>query len=413
MNKYKKIVNCRLCNSKNLIDIISFNKLPLGNDYQKNKIKAIKAIKFPLKVKQCKNCNHFQLSISVNPNILYKTNYTYLSGIGKTFVDHFNSYYKWIKNKTNIKKKSLIVDVGSNDGSCLEKFKNKHIVCGVDPAKIPVQLANKKKIFTILSDFNQKAVKIILNKYGKADLVTSHNVLAHIDKNNEVFENIYDLLKFDGYFCFEVGYFLNVLKDNLFDTIYHEHLDYHHAIPLTKFLIKKKFSILNISTNKIQGGSLRILCKKEISPKIYNQALNFINNEKKVIYFKRKFLDNWQEKIQNNIFKLGDYVNSLNNENIIIGYGAPTKSSLLIKMSKIKNKRISLILEDNKFKVNRFLPNTGIKIVPTAKITQINPDIIIIFAWNFSKDILKKLKNYDIKNCKIIIPLPKFKIIKL
>ena len=80
-------------------------------------------------------------------------------------------------------------------------------------------------------------------------------------------------------------------------------------------------------------------------------------------------------------------------------------------MSKIKNNRISLILEDNKFKVNRFL-NTGIKIVQTAKITQINPDIIII-AWNFSKDILKKLKNYDIKNCKIIIPLPKFKIIKL
>ena len=124
-------------------------------------------------------------------------------------------------------------------------------------------------------------------------------------------------------------------------------------------------------------------------------------------------MDNWQKKIQNNIFKLGDYVNSLNNENIIIGYGAPTKSSLLIKLLKIKNNRISLILEDNKFKVNRFLPNTGIKIVPTAKITQINPDIIIIFAWNFSKDILKKLKNYDIKNCKIIIPLPKFKIIKL
>ena len=96
-------------------------------------------------------------------------------------------------------------------------------------------------------------------------MVTSHNVLAHIDKNNEVFENIYDLLKFDGYFCFEVGYFLHVLNKNLFDTIYHEHLDYHHAIPLTKFLIKKKFSILNISTNKIQGGSLRILCKRNFT----------------------------------------------------------------------------------------------------------------------------------------------------
>ena len=80
-------------------------------------------------------------------------------------------------------------------------------MCGVDPAKIPVQLANKKKISTILSDFNQKAVKIILNKYGKADLVTSHNVLAHIDKNNEVFENIYDLLKFDGYFALRLVIF--------------------------------------------------------------------------------------------------------------------------------------------------------------------------------------------------------------
>ena len=413
MKNYKVISNCRLCNSINLVNIINFKKLPLGNDYQKKRSNALISLKFPLIVKQCNDCGHFQLSISVNPNLLYKTNYTYLSGIGKTFIEHFNSYYKWISNKTKINKKSLVVDVGSNDGSCLINFKKKHIVCGIDPAKIPVKVANKKKIFTILSDFNKQAVNKIIKKFGKADLITSHNVLAHIENNNEVFDNIYNLLNKDGYFCFEVGYFFNVLKDNLFDTIYHEHLDYHHASPIVQFLFKKQFSILNISTNSIQGGTLRILCKKENTPKISKQSIKFVKNENKKIYFKKNFLSTWQDKIHKNILKLGSYVNSIENSKKIIGYGAPTKSSLLIKLSKLNSSKILYILEDNEFKVNRYLPDTGIKILSTKNLYNSKPDIIIIFAWNFTKDILKKLKNYDIKGCKIIIPLPNFKVISL
>ncbi len=410
--KYKYISECRLCKNKELKDIINFKNVPLGNDYQIKKKSAINSTKFPLKVKQCNKCKHFQLSISVNPKILYRTNYTYLSGIGETFINHFRLYYEWIIKKTKLKKGSLVVDIGSNDGTCLSNFKKNFKVCGVDPAKIPVQVANKKKIHTILSDFNENALEKILKKYGKAELVTSHNVLAHIDNNQSVFDNVYNLLKENGYFCFEVGYFYNVLKDNLFDTIYHEHLDYHHASPLVKFLIKKKFSVKNISTNNIQGGTIRILCKKEKNPNISEQTRRFINKENNKIHFKKNFLSNWQNKIEKNIFKLGKYINSVDNK-IVYGYGAPTKSSLLIKISKINHKRISYILEDNIYKVNRYLPNTAIKIKSTSFLNLSKPDIIVIFAWNFSKDILKKLKNYDIKGSTILIPLPKFKIIKL
>ena len=102
----------------------------------------------------------------------------------------------------------------------------------------------------------------VLKKFGKPFLITSQNALAHIDDLKGVFERVYKLLEDDGYFVFEVGYFLSVLENNLFDTIYHEHLDYHHALPLVKFLRGLGFQVLSLTKVNTQGGSLRVLLKK-------------------------------------------------------------------------------------------------------------------------------------------------------
>ena len=109
-------------------------------------------------------------------------------------------------------------------------------VIGVDPAKKPCEIANSSGINTINSFFNKKTASKIKKKYGQLDFITSHNVLAHTENIQEIFLSIFDLLKEDAYFCFEIGYFKEVVKHNLFDTIYHEHLDYHHAKPLVKLL---------------------------------------------------------------------------------------------------------------------------------------------------------------------------------
>ena len=42
---------------------------------------------------------------------------------------------------------------------------------------------------------------------------------------------------------------MNEFENNFLDTIYHEHLDYHHANPLVKLLNKIGFSVLDISLN--------------------------------------------------------------------------------------------------------------------------------------------------------------------
>ena len=127
MSKIKEnflvIKKCRLCESKKLSPIVDFGSVPLGNNLQSKLEKSKKALRYPLKIMQCQICNHFQLSISVSPKQLYATNYTYLSGIGNSFVRHLKTYTDWIIHKTNLNSNSFVVDVGSNDGTLLSIFK--------------------------------------------------------------------------------------------------------------------------------------------------------------------------------------------------------------------------------------------------------------------------------------------------
>ena len=209
----KKINSCRLCASKSLIKLIDFGKVPLGNNLQKSSLKAKKATKYKLQVFRCSACAHFQLGHAVSAELLFATNYTYLSGIGLSFVKHIKKYVRWLEIHCNLRKKSFILDIGSNDGSCLNEFKlHGHKICGIDPAKIPSKIANESGIYTINNFFNKSTSVKIINKFGKADLITSQNVLAHVSDLSLTFKNVKLTLKDNGFFCFEVGYFVNVLE---------------------------------------------------------------------------------------------------------------------------------------------------------------------------------------------------------
>ena len=415
MTKYRNVTKCRLCNFKSFDKIINFGKVPLGNNLQYKKKLSKSADLFPLSLIKCQKCSHYQLSAMVNPTLLYATNYSYLTGVAPSFHYHFENYSNWIEKRCNLKNDSKILDIGSNDGTCLLKFKKDHrMLLGVDPAKLPAKIAINNKINTINDFFSFQVKNKIKKNYGEFDFITSHNVLAHIENIEDVFLNIYDLLKLNGFFCFEVGYFVEVIKNNFFDTIYHEHLDYHHAKPLVTFLKKIGFSILSIHKNKIQGGSIRVLCKKENKIKVTKQVKEFLLKETNFMNSNSRNILTWERQIKKNLMYLKKYLEELHAEGkIIAGYGAPTKATLLIKMLKLDTKVIKYIFEDNDLKVDRYLPSSGIRILSNKVLKKKCPDVMIIFAWNFVSDIIKKLKQKKIENIEILIPLPTFKKTKL
>lgn len=414
MKKIRKINKCRLCKSKDLNQILNFGSVPLGNDLALNVKQSYSKKTYKLVLNNCNICNHFQLGHEVHSKKLFATNYTYLTGVAPSFTKHFKDYSDWIVNKCKLKKNNTVLDIGSNDGTCLKAFKRKKLkVIGIDPASLPSKIANKDGILTYNKFFNYTSARKIKNDFGEIDFITSHNVLAHIDKIEEVFLNIFYLLKKDGYFCFEVGYFVNVVEKNLFDTIYHEHLDYHHANSIVKFLNKIGFQAINLSTNNIQGGTLRVLCKKNDSNN-RKQVTKFILSERKKLIYNKKYMSQWQKEIKKRMLKLNKFVNSKIKKNyVVFGYGAPTKAVLLLKLSRLSKSGIQFTVEDNKLKQNKVIPRSNIKIVDLNFILKNKPNYIIIFAWNFVDDIVKKIKSRRIKNINIIVPLPELRTISI
>ena len=388
-----KINCCRLCDSKKLSKVFNLGKTPLANSYtKKNLSKKLK--KYPLGLNLCNSCGHLQLTYSIKPdkmfiNYLYKTNTSY-----KNFL-HFKNYASKIK-KLYKNKNGKILDIASNDGTFLSFFNKKNFFrLGIDPAKNLKKEANKKGIIQIDNFFTKKNSEKIKRKFQQFDIITANHVCAHVENLNDFFNGVKNLLKDDGIFIFEVSYRGSVIKKNTFDTIYHEHLDYHALFPISRFLKKFGLHLFNFELTDAQGGSLRVYASKNPKSikvqKIRNQIRKEKNNYKlfnKVTYnkFEKKILDCKKE--------IRKIIRSFENKNLnIAGYGAAAKTTTFLNYFELsENKIIKNIYDDNILKQKLYLPGTTIKILSPKNLDLKKLDILIIFAWNYSEIIIKKLK---------------------
>lgn len=411
----RAITACRLCGAGDLQRYVDFGKVPLGNNLQESAEAARAADSYPLDLNRCDVCGHFQLGNAVAPELLYATNYTYLTGIGAAFVKHLAGYAEWVDAHCDLPQGGLVVDVGSNDGTALKAFQARgYKVCGVDPASLAASIANENGVETINGFFDADAVAEIVRRHGQADYVTSHNVLAHVDDLGEVFRNIHALVKDGGYFGFEIGYFREVLRTGCFDTIYHEHLDYHHAAPLARHLTALGFDLIDLSVNDVQGGSLRLLLRKTGKGEIGPQAQAFLDEEKQSVLYDADFLANWKTRIEQQMGEFNALLRAHADRGAtIIAYGAPTKATLLMKMAGLDGKEVAFVVEDNVHKAGRFLPGTGVAIKPSAALEAVSPDVIVIFAWNFADDIMGKLRGKFDRPVEIVVPLPDLRTVQL
>ena len=231
IDSYK--TSCRVCGG-GFTHYLSLGLSPLANNLNDKKNSPNEL--YPLDLNFCKQCSNSQLSVAVPAKKMFD-NYLYLSSTSKQFRDHFSEIANDLNNDLNLNKNSLLVDIGSNDGIFLDPIKKLGIkAVGVEPAKNVAKIANSKKLETLQEYFSEKTVQKIINKHGRADVVTAFNVFAHSDGLKEILNNVESLLKDDGEFIFEVQYILRTIKDLTFDNIYHEHFNYWCLIAILNFL---------------------------------------------------------------------------------------------------------------------------------------------------------------------------------
>jgi nucleoside-diphosphate-sugar epimerase/dTDP-4-dehydrorhamnose 3,5-epimerase-like enzyme len=388
LNCYK--FDCRSCGNNNLKRVISLGYQPLANNLL-NKVNE-KCELYPLEVNYCGKCHNCQLSVAVDPKKMF-SNYLYTSSTSKIFREHFiNAANKYVTDLNLNKKKSYIIDIGSNDGVALKPFLDLGFkkVLGIEPAKNLAKLANKKKIKT----FNGFLEKQNLKKIKKnADLILASNVFAHSDKLKEMTECLLKLLAKNGTIVIEVQYLVDTLKDLTFDNIYHEHYNYWSLTSLVNFFNQFDAKIFRSEKINTHGGSIRIYIKKNKKVKIGQSVRKMLKEEEN---FGIKNFKTYQE-FSKKVYKIRDNVlqniKELKDKNKkLIGYGAPAKATTALNFFGITTE-IDFIVEDNNLKHNKFIPGVKIPIKSKSQIKNKN-NTFVVLAWNFFNDI--KRSNSDL-----------------
>ena len=402
---------CRLCKSKNLNKVFDLGKTPLANSY--SKVKNSKKLKrYPLKLNYCMNCGHLQLTHSIKPSKMFG-NYLYKTNTSKKNFLHFKNYANEIK-KILKDKRAKILDIASNDGTFLSFFeKKKFFRLGIDPAKNLKELSLKKGIIQINDFFTKKQSENIKKQYGKFDIITANHVCAHVENLDDFFKGVQNLLKEEGLFVFEISYRASVLKKNTFDTIYHEHLDYHALYPISKFVKKFNLSVFDYKTPNAQGGSLRVYTSNNRNAKIRKSVKKQIIKEKNIFnLFNKNTYKKFENKIINCKYKLNKIIQDSIKKNMnIAGYGAAAKTTTFLNYFEIPEKNIEFIIDDNKLKQGLCIPGTKIKILSPSKLNKKKIDLLIIFAWNYADIIIKKNKEFKKRGGKFLIPFPQPRLI--
>ena len=384
--------DCRSCGNTDLKRVVSLGYQPLANNLLKKQNEKCEL--YPLEMNYCSKCHNCQLSVSVDPKKMF-SNYLYTSSTSKVFRNHFvNSAKKYTKELKLNKKKTYIIDIGSNDGVALKPFldlgfKN---VLGIEPAKNLAKLANKNKIKTFNGFLEIKNLKKIKKN---ADLILASNVFAHSDKLKEMAKCMFSLLGKKGTIIIEVQYLMNTLNDLTFDNIYHEHYNYWSLTSLLNFFKQFQAKIYRAEKIDTHGGSLRIYVKKDKKVKIESSVKKMLKDEEKFGIKKYKTYQEFGKKvykIRENVIKNIKKLKASNKT--IIGYGAPAKATTALNFFGI-SKEIDFIVEDNKLKHNKFIPGVKIPIKNKSKIVNKN-NTLLVLAWNFFKDIKKN--NVELSN---------------
>ena len=394
---FRKIKNCLACNSKKIKQVLNLNKQPLANSYIKHK--SSKEKKYELKVNCCLNCTHLQLSIAVDPKQIYE-NYSYVSGTTSTYRNYMRKFCEMcIENSILIDKN--ILDIGCNDGSQLDVFKSKKFkTYGVDPAKNIFKHSSKNhKVFC--NFFDDKLIKKLKHKF---DIIIAQNSFAHNPDPYNFLINVKKLMHKDSTIFIQTSQ-ADMCKNNEFDTIYHEHVNYFNVNSMKVLSDRAGLKLHKVIKNSIHGTSYIFVITHSSNQK---KLKTILQREK---YYNYKFYINWGKICKKNVNLIKNKVNNIYKKRMIIGYGAAAKANTFLNFSKIK---LNLIVDDNKMKQNKFTPGSHILIKNSTVLKKIKQKLYIIpLAWNFYSEIKKRVKILRPKQeDKFIICFPKFKIQK-
>lgn len=407
------IVSCQVCGSRDLQAIIDLGYHP-PCDSLLTRPQLWEAERFyPLNLVRCRVCGLVQIDYVVDPTVVFHPDYPYQSGITPTLVSFLQRIATDLKSRYQLKKHSLVVDIGSNDGTLLQGFKNLGMrILGVEPTNI-ADIANEREIPTVKSFFSEDVSKTILKKHGKATVVTATNMFAHVQLLGSMIRGVRDMLEDGGIFLTESHYLSSILETVQYDSVYHEHLKYYSLKPLIKLFKYYGFVVTDAERIPNYGGSIRVVARKGKGHEVSDRLMDLVREEEKAgVYEEEAYVTFRNRIIQSKIDLQAMLLDLKRKGHRVPGIGCPGRSSTLLNYCNVDPELMPYIAEQSTcLKVGLYLPGKHIPIIDEKTLLKENPSYCVMLSWHYAAPIIRNLRKKGLTS-KIIMPLPHVHIVE-
>jgi 2-polyprenyl-3-methyl-5-hydroxy-6-metoxy-1,4-benzoquinol methylase len=386
-NNCEKITECIACGHDKLTPVLNLREQPLANSFKKTQDEKEEI--FPLAINHCDKCYHVQLTHKVNPDLLFK-NYLYVSGTAKTQLEYFD----WFANLAieefdtrEAKVPATVFDIGCNDGSQLDAFRKRGLqTFGIDPAENLHKISSKKHHDVICGYFNEH----VFASSKSFDIILCQNAFAHNYDQLGFLKKVRNLMH-----PFTKLYITtsqaNMVQNNEFDTIYHEHLSFYNIKSMKELCRRAGLYLIDVVRHPIHGTTNIFIISRFVHKTSRIDAL--IEQERlQGLYDSRTYIK-YAQRCEKIIKTFAEKINELREQGYMIaGYGASAKGNTFLNASLTK---LDFIVDDNPLKQNMWTPGTTIPIYGQEvleKYSDVTKICFVPLAWNFFEEIKEKIR---------------------
>ncbi|MGV3550814.1 methyltransferase domain-containing protein [Rhizobium sp.] len=388
-------MKCRHCGHENFWPFLDLGTAPPSNSYLAVEVLSKPELWYPLVIRTCAECLLTQTEDFASRETFFSESYAYFSSFSSSWLGHAKSYVETMTERFGLGPESRVVEVAANDGYLLQYVKAKDIPClGVEPTASTAEAARAKGIEIVEDFFGVALAEQLVARGWQADLTAANNVLAHVPDINDFVAGFARLLKPEGVATFEFPHLLNMVRENQFDTAYHEHYSYLSLIAVERVFAANGLRVFDVETTPWHGGSLRVFASRTDAKTRPVQASvhTMLATEEQAGMRDRAFYENFQasaERVRNDFV---DYLIACRRQGLkVAAYGAAAKGNTLLNYAGIKPDLIAFVVDKNPAKQGQFLPGSRIPVVDEDKLRSERPDRVVILPWNIETEIRTQL----------------------
>ena len=405
---------CQITNADDLFEVIDLGHQPPCDNLLNSETINQPEVCYPLRLNISPTSGLAQLDYVVDGKSIYPKNYPYRSGISAPLVVYQHSFAESILKDHSYPKDSLVVDIGSNDGTLLTGFKRNGMrVLGIEPTNMSRIAIDENKIDTIQKFFTEDIARGIISDIGRAKIITMTNVFAHMAPLGEVMRGLKLLLDDDGIFITESQYLLDVLEKNQFDGIYHEHIRTYSLKSLVNLFPMYGLEVFDVRRADRYGGNIRAYIAKKGLYRIKDSVNELLKIEIDKKLFHPDTWKQFRQRVSDNRCQFMELAyESKKYGKLFVADSCPGRGAVLINYYGLDQTILPYVAQlPNSEKVGQFIPGSHIPIVDNSIILKDKPDYVVILAWHYADYIMNNWRKKGLQT-KFVLPLPNFKVIE-